>query len=115
MTATQENARKWLIDGGGGHEDGEDVIRAGRWSVGSCIEHMAEFADSLTAELQKENARLEKALRELLNVAEKYGIYTNHLESARIATNLALSGAREALNPPKGGAVQEGLSKEKAK
>lgn len=37
--------REWLIAGGGGHEDGEDGIRAGMWSVGHVIEVVETYLE----------------------------------------------------------------------
>ena len=58
-----EKARAWLCAGGGGHEDGEDGIRAGTISMTGAIELMAEFAESAVRDAVSEN---HDCLREMI-------------------------------------------------
>ena len=41
------SARKWLIGGGGGHEGGEDGLRAGSWSGEAVIELLEAYRQSI--------------------------------------------------------------------
>lgn len=45
--AAKLTPREWLCSGGGGHEDGEDGIRAGRISMNSAVELMEEYVEYL--------------------------------------------------------------------
>lgn len=90
-TTTQEKARKWL-------QSSYDLACGELWHSWN-DSSAADFADNLTAELQKENARLTKVLYEFFQLAAPH---------VGIATRSKMWAA---LNPPEGGEVQKGPSK----
>ncbi len=80
-TAEVERARRWLVNGGGGFEDGEDGIRACTMSAEHAIELLAAYARSEKLEMLKGLAKE----RCRLCAAPQYS--TGTWEPARLATD----------------------------
>ena len=83
--SADKTARQWLCSGGGGHEDGEDGIRACSMSCEAAIELMDEFAAYREAPLKAEIERLKGALKDL----EDHCISEHDCDMARLPNKLS--------------------------
>jgi hypothetical protein len=59
ITAKKESFREWLVGGGGGHEDGEDGIRACTLPLESAIELVEHYLEYLKRRLASGSRRPE--------------------------------------------------------
>ncbi len=65
-------ARDWLVHGGGGHEDGEDGLRALTLSGDSLIEYLADYEEFCVEQLEREWDELREVCGQAYQLAGAY-------------------------------------------